>query len=220
VELAMTAKESGADAIVATNTYGPVFDFTIDSNGKPHAALGVEGAKGGLSGDALFHIALTDVADISREVQIPVIASGGVMSAERAIKMLYAGASLVEVYTYLHDRGVEAPSALTKLTTEVATYMRKHRIASVQGAQGSALPLLDQSTELTPQIPIVDHDLCTGCDRCIPLCLPNAITLAAPAITSTHDHSVAINDSCVGCGICVVNCPVNGALSMPVPATS
>ncbi len=221
VHLADVAKDAGADAIVATNTYGPVFDFTIGGEGEPHSVMGVVGAKGGLSGDALFHIALTDVADISREVGLPVVASGGVMTAERAMKMIYAGAGLVELYTVLHDQGVKAPNVLTDFTQKVVAFADKHQISSVNSVRGKALQLLSQKTNLVPQIPTVDDALCTGCDRCVPLCLPRAIDITEqpPTAAGKQRHTVVINENCVGCGHCVEQCPVEGALTLPQQIT-
>lgn len=77
VQLAQVAEKAGADAITAINTYGPVLDFDI-TDGKPELTLGISGGKGGLSGKPIFLIALTDVADLARHIQIPIIASGGV----------------------------------------------------------------------------------------------------------------------------------------------
>ncbi len=214
VELAQKAQENGADLIIASNTYGPVLDFEIDGNGNPQRVLGVIGAKGGISGDAIFHIALTDVADLCSVLDIPVVASGGVTTAERALKMIYAGASLVQIYSLLHDSGLNAPAALTKLTRGLVSEIETRSIKHIDDVRGKALSLLSEPTELSPQVPIVDKDICTGCDRCVPVCLPEAITFAAKE--NRNGHVIEIGDeSCIGCGHCVTQCPVNGALKLP-----
>jgi len=212
--LSQVAKEEGVDGIVAINTLGPVFDFSVDSTGEPQRVLGVHGARGGLSGSALFHTALTDVALIKREVGLPVAASGGVTTPERAAKMLLAGADLVQVYTYLHDQGTNAPHALEKLTAGLVAYMDAHAMPAIEQIKGNALKLMDLPTELEPKIPIVDPEYCTGCDRCIPACLPDAIARVEHPNRNEHIIQI-IGQSCVGCGLCVAVCPVDNALRLP-----
>ena len=216
VELAGVAKEAGADAITAVNTYGPVFDFRIGPDGEPQRIVGAHGAKGGLSGNALFHTALTDVAEISSQIEIPVLASGGVMNAERAIKMVMAGASLVQLYTVLHEKGVNGPRTLKRFTNDTIAYMDSHNIQSISSIRGAALELMTEPTELIPQIPIIDALGCIGCDACVRVCLPDAFG-AVPA-DNRVGHVVEINDKCVGCGHCVTQCPVEGVLTMPIRA--
>jgi len=104
VNLAKVAEKAGADTIVAINTFGPVLDFDI-SGGKPKLTLGINSGKGGLSDKIIFHTALTDVANLYQELNIPIIACGGVTMPEDAIKMIMAGASAVQIYSAAHIAG-------------------------------------------------------------------------------------------------------------------
>ena len=52
---------------------------------------------GGLSGPAVFPVALRMVWQVARAVSIPVIGLGGVSSAEDVIEMMLAGATAVEI---------------------------------------------------------------------------------------------------------------------------
>jgi len=115
VELAGVAKKAGADAIVAINTFGPILDFNIGNNLKIKPVVGIQNAKGGLSGGLLFNIALTDIADISNQIKIPIIGCGGVSNAEQVIKMMMAGASAVQIYTAAHIRGINSPSIFNEI---------------------------------------------------------------------------------------------------------
>ncbi len=202
LEIANAAKEAGTDAITAINTFGPVFDFAISSNGKPKRILGIEGAKGGLSGSALFNIALTDVAEISRQVKVPVIASGGVMSPEDAVKMIMSGASLVQLYTKLHFAGNKAPNEFSKFNQEMLKFLTAHNIKSLETLRGEALFLLDLPTNLINLIPNVDKKKCKKCKLCMQMCLNKAVYL--------KNNDITINsDDCKGCGHCVSVCPEN-----------
>jgi len=210
IEVAGSAKEAGADAITAINTLGPVLDFYIDENGKPQRVVGISGAKGGLSGSAIFNTALTDVAEISRQIEIPVMASGGIMKPEDAVKMVMAGAGLVQLYTVLHRHGISAPRALTSFREKLLDYMDAHNIQALSNVRGSALSLMEEETELTPQIPTVNAMKCIGCIACTQVCLPGAIKL--PVVDGRKIVRIS-DEQCVGCGHCVSVCPKD-ALSL------
>jgi len=208
VELAQIAKDAGADAIVALNSYGPLFDFEIGYGGVAKPVLGISGAKGGMSGAPLFNIALTDVAEIRHQVGIPVIGVGGVRTAEHAIKMIMAGASAVQIYTAAHVRGVNAPSIFSDVNQKMLRYLDKIGVENVSDLQNRALSLLSQDTNLEPLVPEVHEDRCTGCDLCLPVCLPQAINIKP--FDNRKGHVIEINDEdCVGCGHCVTVCPAD-----------
>ena len=52
---------------------------------------------GGLSGPAIFPIALRMVWDVYKSVKIPIIGMGGISCAEDVIEMMMAGASAVQI---------------------------------------------------------------------------------------------------------------------------
>ena len=52
---------------------------------------------GGLSGAAIFPIALRMVYQVHKSVKLPIIGIGGISSAEDAVEMMMAGASAVQV---------------------------------------------------------------------------------------------------------------------------
>jgi len=212
VDLANIAKEAGADGIVALNTFGPVFDFDIDDKGNPSRVLGISGGKGGMSGAPLFQIALTDIAEISHQVGIPVIGCGGVRTAEHVTKMMMAGATAVQIYTAAHVRGVMAPTSFTEINGKLVKYFDQIGVNKAIDIVGRALGLLDEKTNMEPLIPTLSAEKCTGCDICVPVCLPMAIgELEFP---NKRGHITTINkDACIGCGHCVAVCPTD-ALSV------
>ena len=86
--MAGLAEEENLAGLVATNT-------TLDHSSIPAAT----DQPGGLSGSPL-RTRSTHVLRILREhTSLPIIASGGVMSAGSAREKLEAGASLVQIYT-------------------------------------------------------------------------------------------------------------------------
>lgn len=90
-ETAAAAADAGADAVVIVNTLNALI---IDlANRKPF--LG--GGSGGLSGPAIKPHVLYMVKEVSRLIDIPIIASGGITSGKDVVEYLLAGASLVQI---------------------------------------------------------------------------------------------------------------------------
>jgi len=199
INLAQVAEKSGADAIVAINTYGPVIDFDINS-GKPELTLGINSGKGGLSGKAIFHIALTDVANLSQNLNIPIIACGGVTKPEDAIKMIMAGASAVQIYSAVHMAGNHGVVFLNNFIKDFNAWMNKYGYANTDSFKGILLPKLSRSHQMDPIIPKYNKNLCIKCKACINICLENAISLSK--------NKIIINkNKCIGCGACASVCP-------------
>jgi len=85
------AEKGGASAIVAINT---VKAMRI-STGLRRPVLG--NRYGGLSGTAIFPIAVRCVYELYDAVKIPIIGCGGISTADNVIEMMMAGASAVEI---------------------------------------------------------------------------------------------------------------------------
>jgi len=91
VTIAKAAEDAGADGVSLINT---VLAMRFDlKTRKPVLA----NTTGGLSGPAVFPLALRMVYQVSRAVSIPVVGMGGVSSAEDVLEMLMAGACAVEI---------------------------------------------------------------------------------------------------------------------------
>jgi len=207
VSLALAAQEAGADAIVAINTLCPVIDFDI-SSGKPNFTLGIAGGKGGLSGKAIFNIALTDVFDLSKHLTIPVIGCGGISSVEDVIKMIMAVASMVEVYTAAHLHGKKAPEFLNKLVGDVDKWLAEHGYSNISQIQGLALKSVSQNNQIIPLLPKLNKDLCTGCNKCVNICLEDgAISMINNSQKKPKQFPKIDPNHCIGCGACVSVCP-------------
>jgi dihydroorotate dehydrogenase (NAD+) catalytic subunit len=114
VSLARAAEQGGADAIVAINT---VAGMDIDlQRGRPTFAR----VRAGLSGPAIFPIALLKVWEIARAVRIPVVAVGGIAGPQEVLKFFMAGAVAVQLGTVLYSR----PELLAEVRTGVRDFVR------------------------------------------------------------------------------------------------
>lgn len=126
-EIARACEEAGADGLCLINT---LLGMRIDLRSRKPS---IANRTGGLSGPAVFPVALRMVWDVYEAVSIPIIGCGGVSSAEDVAEMMLAGASAVEVGAanlkdpYACKRIIEAlPAVCQRLDTA--------RIADLTGA--------------------------------------------------------------------------------------
>ena len=90
---AKAAQDAGADALSLINT---LVGMRLDARtGKPILST----KTGGYSGAGVFPIAIRMVYDVYKNVSIPIIGMGGIMSARDVIEMMSAGAKAVMVGT-------------------------------------------------------------------------------------------------------------------------
>ncbi len=110
--------------IIATNT-------TVDKS-----SIGLDPAfQGGLSGRPLFERSVKMVGDIFRlsEGRLPIIGVGGVFSGADAIRMLRAGASLIQVYTGFIYHG---PQLVNEMNRGILKELERCQLDSVESLVG------------------------------------------------------------------------------------
>ena len=90
-EIAKSAEDSGADGLSLINT---LLGMRIDIKTRRPV---IANKMGGLSGPAIFPVALRMVYQVHKAVKIPVIGIGGISSACDVIEMMMAGASAVQI---------------------------------------------------------------------------------------------------------------------------
>lgn len=91
VSIAKAVEDAGADGVSLINTLmGMRFDL---KTGKPILA----NITGGLSGPAIFPVALRIVYQVANAVNVPVIGMGGISSTNDVKEMMLAGATAVEI---------------------------------------------------------------------------------------------------------------------------
>ena len=126
VKIAKACEEAGADAISLINT---LLGLRMNLNtGKPLLA----NVTGGLSGPAVFPVALRMVYQVSHAVSIPVIGIGGVSSASDVIEMMMAGATAVEVGA----ANLINPFASKEIIEDLPRVMEKYNIKSLKDIIG------------------------------------------------------------------------------------
>ncbi|MBN2481915.1 MAG: quinone-dependent dihydroorotate dehydrogenase [Bacteroidales bacterium] len=109
---------SDLDGIIATNTTTTRHNLSISES--EINAIG----SGGMSGKPLYNKVKEIVVYICKHSsgRIPVIAVGGIMSAEDALEMIRAGAKLVQIYTgFIY----EGPFLVKRINKHIDKYYRK-----------------------------------------------------------------------------------------------
>ena len=201
VDWATAVQEAGADAIACADAFGPAIKIDIES-GEP--SLGGPRGVGGLTGPALKPIALRMILEMAQHVSIPLIGVGGISRAEDAIEYFMAGASFVGVVTVGHLRGA---AQFRKIIDGIDHWIEVHGYTNVQDVVGLALRKVEARHQrklaaiTQPQTPLISAELCTGCRRCEPSCVYEAIHVGADRLAHA-DPAL-----CYGCGLCRDVCP-------------
>lgn len=128
-EIAMACEDAGADGISLINT---LLAMRIDL--KTRKPL-LKNTTGGLSGPAVFPVAVRMVYQCAKAVKIPIVGMGGVSSAEDVIEMMLAGATAVEVGA----ENLVDPFASKKIIESLPAAMEKYRIEKLSDIIGGSL---------------------------------------------------------------------------------
>ena len=126
--IARSCEAAGADGISLINT---VLSMRIDLKTKKPVVANV---MGGLSGPAVFPLALRMVWQVCEAVSIPVVGMGGVSSAEDVIEMMLAGATAVEVGA----ANLVDPWACQKIVRDLPRAMEQYGINDLKEIIGGA----------------------------------------------------------------------------------
>ena len=124
--IARACEDAGADAVSLINT---IMAMRIDLVSRKPVIANVTG---GLSGPAIFPVALRMVWQVSSAVGIPVIGLGGVSTPEQVIEMMLAGASAVEVGA----ANLVDPWACRKIIDSLPAVLDKYGIGDIKDIIG------------------------------------------------------------------------------------
>ena len=200
VEWAKAVEAAGADGITASDSIGPAIGINIE-NGEP--ILGGPKGYGGLTGAALKPIVMRMVLDITEAVKIPVIAAGGIESADDAIEYFMAGASAIQLASGSVMHGF---STYENVYNGIVAYMERKGYKSLDDFRGLTHKCIERRKETgrniitKPQVPTLIDEKCIGCGKCSKACAYHAITM----VDRKPQFDAA---KCEGCGMCQSMCP-------------
>jgi dihydroorotate dehydrogenase (NAD+) catalytic subunit len=127
VQIAGDMIQAGADGLSLINT---LKGMAIDIERRCSRIANITG---GLSGPAIKPVALRYVYEVKQHYKVPVIASGGITTAEDAVEFLIAGADLLAVGT----ANFVNPSATLDIVDGLSRYCRRHNIQKISELRGS-----------------------------------------------------------------------------------
>lgn len=129
-EIARAVEAEGADALSMINT---LLGMRIDIRTRRPI---LRNNMGGLSGPAIFPVAVRMVHQCYKAVNIPIIGMGGISTWEDAVEMMLAGAAAVQMGTAIFSD----PYAPLKVIDGLAEYMEKNGIKSLSEITGQCQP--------------------------------------------------------------------------------
>lgn len=128
--IAKAVESEGADAVSLINT---LLGMRIDINSRRPI---LRNNVGGLSGPAVFPVAVRMVWQVSRAVAVPVIGMGGITTWEDAVEMMLAGASAVQVGVALFQN----PYAALEIIDGMNEFLDKKGIKNISEITGKVQP--------------------------------------------------------------------------------
>ena len=125
-EIAKAVEAAGADSVSLINT---LLGMRIDIRTRRPI---LRNNKGGLSGAAVFPVAVRMVNEVYNAVKVPVIGLGGICKWQDAIEMTLAGASAIQVGTAMFTD----PFAPLKIIEGMENYLGENNIANISELVG------------------------------------------------------------------------------------
>lgn len=206
-EYAQAAVRAGADAVVAINSVGPC--QSIGEDGRPF--LGSEGGWGWLTGAPILPVSRYFVRQIIEAVDVPVIAVGGIGSAQDVLDMLGLGAQAVQMCTAPMLRG---PKLFGKIAADLGHHLDGRGLSSIRDVIGqNRLAVRAWPQTLRSQVKVLDKGRCVDCLLCEGACAylamhvePAPRGVKGPAAAEARKLWIDYQ-RCVHCGACVSVCP-------------
>ena len=125
-DIARACEEGGADGLSLVNTF---LGMRLDL--KTRRPL-LANRTGGLSGPAIFPLALRMVYDVYEATDLPIIGMGGIAKAEDVLEMVMAGASAVQIGA----QNLVDPYVCPRIIQDLPTVMDAYGISSLQDIIG------------------------------------------------------------------------------------
>ncbi|EPQ05823.1 Dihydropyrimidine dehydrogenase [NADP+] [Myotis brandtii] len=196
------------------------------------------------SGTAIRPIALRAVTSIARALPgFPILATGGIDSAESGLQFLHSGASVLQVcsavqnqdFTVIEDyctglrallylRAIEELQDWDGQSPATPRHQKGKpvpRIAELVGKDviGRTLQYLGTFGDLSIEeqvVALIDEDMCINCGKCYMTCNDSGYQAIQ---FDPETHLPSVGDACTGCTLCLSVCPIVDCIRMVARTT-
>ncbi|XP_042573992.1 dihydropyrimidine dehydrogenase [NADP(+)]-like [Cyprinus carpio] len=241
VDIARAAYGGGADGVTATNTVSGLA-LKADATPWPGIGRGARTTYGGVSGNAIRPIVLC--AAIAKALPgFPILATGGIDSAESGLQFLHAGASVLQVcsavqnqdFTVIEDYSLGLKALLYLKSIEELHNWDGQSPPTIRHQKGKPVPCVEelvgkdviaralkhigvyQKLDNTEQVKaLVDPEMCINCGKCFMTCNDSGYQAIK---FDPETHLPVIMDSCTGCTLCLSVCPIIDCIKMVTRTT-
>ncbi len=215
VEVARALERSGVDAISASNSIPALMGIDIETF-VPYPSVGGRSTYSGLTGPAIKPITLRTIAEIARNVRLPILGTGGASDWRDAVEYMLVGAGVVQYCTAVMHYGFRI---IDDLKSGMSLYLEKKGLPGPHALVGRALPNIvshDDLPRLKARSRVVEEK-CIRCGLCHVACRDGGHM----AIAWNEERLPRVDSEiCTGCGLCLTVQPVQGCLTMDVVADS
>jgi len=211
VPVAEAAVDGGADILSAINTVQCLMGIDLETL-EPRPSVAGASTCGGYSGPAVKPIGLKMIAQIARELPVPLIGIGGISRWQDAAEYIAAGAFAVQVCTAVMWEGA---GIVRGMSQGLAGYLAKKGFSNPGELRGRALPRIGTHAALSRserhfavrRFP----ERCMSCGRCVTACRDGGYH----AVSMADGEVIIATERCDGCSLCSHVCPAGVIAMLP-----